>query len=154
MSIYLKRVPSTSMLPGDRGRCWVVWLSGSGSEGGVRVVASEGLSKDVPLVESPVGPREGTSIVPSPSMMASLRLSLNILAGRRMMEDNPRLFRLPELSPVGVDGRDRADPEKRPLFGWEEVVGNTLLLAWALLLLPLLPLLLGVDPVSIVLTTP
>jgi hypothetical protein len=104
------------MLPGDRGRCWAVWLSGSESKGVVGVVASEGVSEDVPVVESPVGPREGTSAVPSPSMMASLRLSLNILAGRRMIEDNPRLFRLPELSPVGVDGRDRADPENRPPF--------------------------------------
>lgn len=66
------------------------------------------------------------------------------------MEDNLRLFRLPELSPVGVDGRDRIGPGW-PVFGREEVIGNTV---WALLLLPLLPLLLGVDPVSIVFTTP
>lgn len=67
-----------------------------------------------------------------------------------MIDDNLRLFRLPECSPVGVDGRDRAEPENRPLFGREEVVGNTVLLVWELALL----LLLGVDPVSIVFTTP
>jgi hypothetical protein len=70
------------------------------------------------------------------------------------MEDNARLFRLPEFSPVGVDGLDRVEPENRPLFGREGGVGNTVLLVWALLLLPLLPLLLGVDPASIVFTTP
>ena len=117
-------------------------------------VASEGGSEDVPIVESTVGPREGTSAVPSLSMMASLRLSLNILAGRRMIEDNPRLFRLMGFSPVGVGGRDRVEPENRPLFGREGVTGNAAVLGWALLLLPLLPLLLGDDPVSIVFTTP
>lgn len=68
-----------------------------------------------------------------------------------MIEDNLRLFRLPECSPVGVDGRDRAEPEKRALFGREEVVGNAVWLVWGLLLLLLL---LDADPVSIVLTTP
>lgn len=49
---------------------------------------------------------------------------------------------------MGVDGRDRAGPENRPLFGREEVVGNAVLLVCELLLL------LGVEPVSIVFTTP
>ena len=44
-----------------------------------------------------------------------------------MMEDNLRLFRLPECSPVGVGGRDRVGPENRPLFGREED-GNAVLL--------------------------
>jgi hypothetical protein len=138
------------MLPGDSGRCCAVWLSGSESEGAVGVVESEGASDDVPFVES--DPTEGRSAVPSPSVIVFPRLSLNMLAGRRIIEDNPRLFRLPECSPVGVGGRDRTEPENRPLFGREEVVGNAVLLVWALLLL--LPLLLGVDPVSIVFTTP
>ena len=79
-------------------------------------------------------------------------LSLNMFAGRRITEDNLRLFRLPDCSPVGVDGRERTEPENRPLFGREEGVGNTVLLVWEPLLLLLL--LLGVDPVSIVFTTP
>ena len=69
------------MLPGESGRCWVVWLSGSESEGVEGAVTSEGGSEDVPLVESTAGPREVASTVPSPSMMVFLRLSLNILAG-------------------------------------------------------------------------
>lgn len=148
MLIYLKRVPSTSMLPGDSGRCWVVWPSRSGSGEVMGVVASEEVPEDVPLAVTTVGPREGTSTVPSPSMMVFLRLSW-----RRMMEDNVRLFRLPGFSPVGVGGRDRVKPEGRLLFGREEV-GNMVPLVWALLLLPLLPILLGVEPVSIVFTTP
>lgn len=116
------------------------------------MVASEGMSSDAPPVESMVGPGEGVSAVPSPSVMVFLRLSLNILVGRRMMEDNLRLFRLPGCSPVGVDGRDLTGPENKPLLGREEVVGNTVLLVWAPWLLVLL--LLGVDPVSIVFTTP
>jgi hypothetical protein len=149
MLSYLKRVPSTSMLPGDSGRCCAVWLSVSGSEGAVGAVESERTS-DVPFVESEPG--EGASAVPSPSVIVFPRLSLSILAGRRIIEDNPRLFRLPGCSPVGVDGRDRTEPENKPLFGREEVVGKAVLLVWALLLL--FPLLLGADPVSIVFTTP
>ena len=148
-TIYLKRVPSTSMLPGDSGRCWVGWLLGSESGGVVGVVESDGASDNVPIVESTAWPRGEPSTNPSPSMVVFLLLSLNMLAGRRMIEDNPRLFRFPEYSPVGVGGRDRAEPENRPLFGREEVVGNTVPLGWELLLL-----LLDVDPVSIVLTTP
>jgi hypothetical protein len=141
------------MLPGDSGRCCVVWLSEPESEGVVGEVESAGTSNNVPLLESAVDPKGGTSSVSSPSMIVFLRLSLNILAGRRMMDDNVRLFRLPEYSPVGVDGRDRAGPENRPLFGREGVGEDMLLLVWALLPL-LLPLVLGVDPVSIVFTTP
>ena len=92
------------------------------------VVESDGASEDVPIVESTVWPREEASAGPSPSMMVFLLLSLNILVGRRIIEDNLRLFRLPECSPVGVDDRDRAEPENRPLFGREGVVGNTVLL--------------------------
>ena len=69
-----------------------------------------------------------TCALPISSMTVFLLLSLNILAGRRMIDDNPRLFRLPECSPVGVGGRDRAEPENRPLFGREEVAGKTVLL--------------------------
>jgi hypothetical protein len=133
MTIYLKRVPSTSMLPGDSGRCWVDWLSGSGSKGVVAVVESDGESANVPIVESTVWPREEVSTTPSPSMAVFLLLSLNILVGRRMMDDNPLPFRLPECSPVGVGGRDRVEPENSPLFGREEVAGNAVLLVWGLL---------------------
>ena len=135
MTIYLKRVPSTSILPGDSGRCWMGWLSGSGSKGVVAVVESGEESPNVPIVGSTVWPREEVSTTPSPSMTVFLLLSLNILVGRRMMEDNLRLFRLPEYSPVGVGGRDRVEPGNRPLFGWEEVEGNIVLLVWELLLL-------------------
>ena len=45
-----------------------------------------------------------------------------------MIDGNLRLFQLPEFSPVGVEGRDRAEPEDGPLFGREEIVGNTVLL--------------------------
>lgn len=117
----------------------------------VRIVESDGESASVPIVESGVLPREEVSVAPSPSIIVFLLLSLNIPAGRRMIEDNLRLFRLPECSPVGVDGRDRAEPEKRALFGREEAVGNAVWPVWGLLLLLLL---LDVDPVSIVLTTP
>lgn len=117
----------------------------------MRIVESDGESADVPTVESGVFPREEVSAAPSPSIIVFLLLSLNIPAGRRMIEDNLRLFRPPECSPVGVDGRDRAEPEKRVLFGREEVAGSAVLLVWGL---PLLPLLLDADPVSIVLTTP
>jgi len=63
-----------------------------------------------------------------------------------MMEDNPRPFLPPGWSPVGVDGRDRAEPENRPLFGRDEVLGITVLVVWGLLL--------DNELVSIVLTTP
>jgi len=112
------------------------------------VVESDGASNDVPIAESTVWPREEVSTAPSPSTMVFLLLSPNTPAGRRMSEDNLRLFRLPEWSPVGVGGRDRADPESIPLFDREGVIGNAVLLVWGLLLL------LGVDPVSIVFTTP
>lgn len=92
------------------------------------MVESDGESAEVPIVESTVWPREEVSAAPSPSMTVFLLLSLNILAGRRMIDDNPRLFRLPGCSPVGVGGRDRAEPENRPLFGREEVAGKTVLL--------------------------
>ena len=147
MTTYLKRVPSTSMLPGDSGRCWVDWLLGSESGGVVGAIESDGASDGVPTVESTVLPRGETSVIPSPSMTVFLLLSLNILAGRRIMEDNPRLFRPPGWSPVGVDGRDRAEPENRPLFGRDEVLGITALVVWGLGLL-------DIEPVSIVLTTP
>jgi len=88
MTIYLKRVPSTSMLPGDSGRCWAGWLSGSESGGVVGAVESDGASDGVLTVESTVWPRGEVSAVPSPSMTVFLLLSLNILAGRRMIEDN------------------------------------------------------------------
>lgn len=113
------------MLPGDSGR-WATWLSGSG--GVVGAVESEGASDGVPFVGSTTGAREGASAVPSSSVMVFLRLSLNTLAGWRMMEDNPRLLRFPECSPVGVDGRDRTEPENRPLFGEEVAVGSMVLL--------------------------
>ena len=107
------------MLPGDSGRCWVGRLSGSESEGVVGMVESDGESANVPMAESIVRPGDEVSAAPSPSTTVFLLLSLNIPAGRRMMEDNLRLFRLPECSPVGVDSRDRAEPENRPLFGRE-----------------------------------
>ena len=114
------------------------------------VVESDGAADDVPIVESTVWPRGEASTIPSPSAMVLLLLSLNMLAGWRIIEDNLRLFRFPECSPVGVGGRDRAEPGNRSLFGRDEVVGNAVLLVWELLLL-LLP---DADPVSIVLTTP
>lgn len=90
------------------------------------------------------------SAAPSFSKTVFRLLSLNILAGRRIIEDNLRLLRLPGCSPVGVDGRERAEPGNRALFGREEGAGNTVLLVWG----PLLLLLFEVDPVSIVFTTP
>lgn len=114
----------------------------------VGVVESDEASDDVPIVESVAWPRGEASAIPSPSMTVFLLLSLNILAGRRIIEDNPRLFRPPGCSPVGVDGRDRAEPENRPLFGRDDVLGITALVVWGLLLL------LDIEPVSIVLTTP
>ena len=99
------------------------------------VVESVEESPNVPIVESTVWPREEVSAAPSPSMIVFLLLSLNILVGRRMIDDNLRLFRLPECSPVGVGGRDRVEPGNSPLFGWEEVGGNMVLLVWGLLLL-------------------
>lgn len=114
------------------------------------VVESDGVADDVPSAESAVLPRGEASIDPSPSMVVPLLLSLNMLAGWRIIEDSLRLFRFPECSPVGVAGRDREGPGKISLFGRDEVVGNTVLLVWEVLLL----LLLDVDPVSIVLTTP
>jgi len=149
MTTYLKRVPSTSMLPGDSGRCWVGWLLGSESREAAGVVESDGTSDDVPIVEPTVWPRGEVSVIPSPSTTVFLLLSLNTLAGRRIIEDSPRLFRPPGWSPVGVDGRDRAEPENRPLFGRDAVFGITVLVVWGLLLL-----LLDIKPVSIVLTTP
>jgi len=92
------------------------------------VVESDGAPDDVPIAESTVWPREEASVAPSPSIMVFLLLSPNTPAGRRMSEDNLWLFRLPECSPVGVGGRE-------PVWG-------------------LLLLILGVDPVSIVFTTP
>lgn len=52
MTTHLRRVPSTSILPGDSGRCWVGWCSGLEPEGVVGVVESDGESPDVPIVES------------------------------------------------------------------------------------------------------
>lgn len=112
----------------------------------VGIVESDGAADDVPIVESGVWPRGEASGIPSPSTMVFLLLSLNMFAGWRIIEDNLRLFLLAES--VGVGGRDRVEPEDRSLFGRGEVVGNVVLLACGLLLL------LGVDPVSIVLTTP
>ena len=148
MTTYLKRVPSTSMLPGDSGRCWIGWLSGSKSGRVVGDVESDGASDGVAIAESTVWPREEASATPSPSKSVFLLLSLNMLVGRRMMEDNPRPFRLPGCSPVGVDGLDRAEPENKPLLGRDEGEGNAVLVAGGLALL------LDIEPVSIVLTTP